>query len=327
MIVKRLRIPNPFPSGRTSETSETNVYVINDETIFDVGISSDKTTEILKNSIEDFDKKLIISHAHVDHFGSAYLFDEIYAHKNTCLKLKDAEEEYFRLVHIHFLNEGVPLNLIEKMKIDVEREFRKFIKPTDKCKLIGDKVRIGNDIFKVIHTPGHSYSHICLYNKDSKSIFCGDTLLKNTIPSPIIEPIDEFERYDVMSLYLETLEKLISFDIKKAYPGHGNPILKHDEIIFEYIDNWERRSINVWEILDGRTAFEVTTDLFPRSHLFLSMTKIIAIIDFLHSKGFVERREDREGRRVYFKVCEVEDIRELWRKIRERMMRKAGSNR
>jgi len=215
--------------------------------------------------------------------------------------------------------------LIERMRINVEEEFRRFIKPTDRCRVIGNKIKIGDETFKVIHTPGHSYSHICLYHKDSKSIFCGDVLLEDVIPAPIIEPIDEFERYDVMNLYLETLEKLISLDIKKAYPGHGDIISKHDEIILRYIDNWEKRSIYVWETLDGKTAFEVTTDLFPRSHLFLSMAKIIAIVDFLHSKGFVEKEERRKGK-VYFKVGEIENIRELWRKIKERMMRKAGSN-
>ncbi len=41
----------------------------------------------------------------------------------------------------------------------------------------GDLVRLGAEDFRVLFTPGHTSGHISYYNKDSKLLFCGDTLM------------------------------------------------------------------------------------------------------------------------------------------------------
>jgi hydroxyacylglutathione hydrolase len=40
----------------------------------------------------------------------------------------------------------------------------------------GDIVKLGNQAFRVIDTPGHTLGHIVYYNADSQALFCGDTL-------------------------------------------------------------------------------------------------------------------------------------------------------
>ncbi|MDT4288653.1 hydroxyacylglutathione hydrolase [Methylomonas sp. MO1] len=40
----------------------------------------------------------------------------------------------------------------------------------------GDVVKLGNQSFQVIDTPGHTVGHIVYYSADSQALFCGDTL-------------------------------------------------------------------------------------------------------------------------------------------------------
>jgi hydroxyacylglutathione hydrolase len=40
----------------------------------------------------------------------------------------------------------------------------------------GDEVKLGNQTFQVIDTPGHTLGHIVYYNAGNQALFCGDTL-------------------------------------------------------------------------------------------------------------------------------------------------------
>ena len=86
----------------------------------------------------------------------------------------------------------------------------------------GDELLLGDCIFQVIHTPGHSYDSLCLYCHDEGLLFSGDT------PINIRTPGGSYTRD-----YVEALERLASLDIKKIYPGHDDPIehRAHDIII------------------------------------------------------------------------------------------------
>ena len=39
-----------------------------------------------------------------------------------------------------------------------------------------EEFNMGESVFKVIDTPGHTIGHICFYFKDQNSLFCGDTI-------------------------------------------------------------------------------------------------------------------------------------------------------
>jgi hydroxyacylglutathione hydrolase len=40
----------------------------------------------------------------------------------------------------------------------------------------GDRISLGESLFQVIETPGHTQGHICFYSPVSHVLFCGDTL-------------------------------------------------------------------------------------------------------------------------------------------------------
>jgi glyoxylase-like metal-dependent hydrolase (beta-lactamase superfamily II) len=79
----------------------------------------------------------------------------------------------------------------------------------------GDKVKIGQIILKVVHTPGHTSGSICLLG--GNFIFTGDTLFKDgcgrtDLPGGSDQAIQKS---------LEKLAKIIKPGMI-IYPGHGN---------------------------------------------------------------------------------------------------------
>lgn len=79
----------------------------------------------------------------------------------------------------------------------------------------GDKLTVGNHIFQVIHTPGHTPGGVCFYCPEENIVFSGDTLFKGTIGNlsfPTARP----------QLMWPSLKKLSLLPAEtRVYPGHG----------------------------------------------------------------------------------------------------------
>ena len=77
----------------------------------------------------------------------------------------------------------------------------------------GDTIRMGDEDFEVIHTPGHSSDSICLYNQTEGVLFAGDS------PMLITSPTGTYE-----DGFLSALERLCARDVRRIYFGHGAPL-------------------------------------------------------------------------------------------------------
>lgn len=87
----------------------------------------------------------------------------------------------------------------------------------------GDLVKLGEEEFMVIHTPGHSPGGICLYCQGQKILISGDTLFKGSIGN-ISFPTSQPERM------WDSLDKLAKLPPEtKVFPGHGSPTFIKDE--------------------------------------------------------------------------------------------------
>ena len=79
----------------------------------------------------------------------------------------------------------------------------------------GETLRMGDGIFEVIYTPGHSSDSICLYCQSEGVLFAGD--------SPIVIQSCEGTHEDG---FVGALIRLARKNIKAIYFGHGDPLLK-----------------------------------------------------------------------------------------------------
>ncbi|MCP1661415.1 MAG: MBL fold metallo-hydrolase [Methanocalculus sp. MSAO_Arc1] len=77
-----------------------------------------------------------------------------------------------------------------------------------------ETLRIGDRLFEVIHTPGHTEDSICLFCEEEGVLFVGDTI-------PVIG--GPGCTYD--ERFLEALQYIASKDVRAIYYGHGRPML------------------------------------------------------------------------------------------------------
>ena len=91
----------------------------------------------------------------------------------------------------------------------------------------GQIIRMGDQDFEVIHTPGHSSDSICLYCAHNEVLFSGDTPIRVRTGGG-----------GYPNEFVEALKRLTQKKIKTIYPGHDLPIKnKIKEVIQETLKN------------------------------------------------------------------------------------------
>ena len=100
----------------------------------------------------------------------------------------------------------------------------------------GDVIDLGNFSLRVIETPGHADGEICLYDEDRKILFSGDHVIgtgttfvghswREMSMGKTFEMVNSTNhKKDILTVYLESLEKLQSLDLKLILSAHGPPI-------------------------------------------------------------------------------------------------------
>ena len=78
----------------------------------------------------------------------------------------------------------------------------------------GDTVRIGSDVLKVVHTPGHTKGSVCLVGEGM--MFTGDTFFKDGFGRTDLPGGDEDDLAQSLHKVIGALESDM-----KIYPGHG----------------------------------------------------------------------------------------------------------
>lgn len=79
-----------------------------------------------------------------------------------------------------------------------------------------ETLRIGDRLFEVIHTPGHTQDSICLYCEEDGVLFVGDTPVIIRVPGSTYD-----EGFVQAMLYIATK------DVREIYFGHGRPMLEY----------------------------------------------------------------------------------------------------
>jgi glyoxylase-like metal-dependent hydrolase (beta-lactamase superfamily II) len=119
------------------------------------------------------------------------------------------------LTHSHY-DHAANLPLIRKTFHPVVYAFSNALKGVDRVLKGGEALQMGDRMFEVIHSPGHSHDSICLYCEEDKVLFAGDTSLNiQTVGGTYEEG------------YIHALEMLRRRDIQAIYFGHGQPLLKN----------------------------------------------------------------------------------------------------
>jgi glyoxylase-like metal-dependent hydrolase (beta-lactamase superfamily II) len=92
----------------------------------------------------------------------------------------------------------------------------------------GQSLVAGDIALDVIHTPGHSPDHLCLWHADSRTLFSGDLLIEG---STVVLPAS---RGGNLEAYLQSLSRIQALAPIAALPAHGAVIEDPVALIVRY---------------------------------------------------------------------------------------------
>ncbi|WP_138159074.1 MBL fold metallo-hydrolase [Peptoniphilus catoniae] len=178
---------------------QANCYVVFDEEnraiIIDPGAQSDYIRETIEHRDLKVDK-IIVTHAHPDHFGA---MEEL--------------SKYFKVKTYIGKHEN---EILKKRSSEIGKEVS-----ADVLVRNGEEISFGENYFKVIKTPGHTPDGMCLLIDNI--LFSGDTLFRGSIGRT------DFEGGDYKTM-LNTLKNLMELpEDTLVLPGHGPETTIGDE--------------------------------------------------------------------------------------------------
>lgn len=305
-----LTLPTPFAVG------PINCYLAEGDgglTLIDTGAKTPEAIAGLNEqlgargfSIRDI-RRIIVTHAHVDHFGlAAYIVAEsgasVFSYKRNRWWLCDFEREWERrydFYHAVFLANGAPIAYADQV-IQGMRRLSGYSAsvPADHFVALedGEMLRLGTDDWRVVFAPGHASGLICLYEPHSQTLISSDHLLRDVTSNPVLEPPvrGETERPRALVDYVASLQKIAQMDIRFTLPAHGEPIYDVRALIVARLAFHRARLAHVEQQLDccATTAYELCGILFPQLKafdVFLGLSEVIGHLDWLEIEGRVRR--------------------------------------
>ena len=318
----RLVLPLPFPG-----LDRVNVYLLEDEqgsTLVDCGIhfpdddrdhgwvdflEALKASEVEPASIT----RVFVTHHHIDHYGLAgRVVDEtgakLWMHEHADHELdlyRDPEERVARLGRM-LADHGVGKSEIDELT--AFEDWRPFISKVVEADtwLKGDEAfEVGGRDWQVVYTPGHAWSHVCLWTPGEKVLISGDHLL------PTITPHIDFERAgveDPLGDFLESLAKVEQLDPSLVLPGHGHPFTEGAERARVVARHHDRRLGSILQVIrrEPHTVNYITDEIWGENLLNfqrrLALGEALAHVAYLRRRGEIERVETEDGTLAYIKV-------------------------
>lgn len=290
--IQRLLVTFPMGMG------DVNSYLIKGEngyTVIDPGANLVEAIEIWRNVLDTGMKieKVVITHTHEDHVGLARWF------QNTI---------------------GVPVVLpkisVSEMEKELNRnleQIRAFIQKYDgpdlpdfyeEDKSIFDflpdatfenhqKIKLGDDLYETIWTPGHAYDHFCFYNNDKNILIVGDHVLKDV--SPVVG-IWDGEVENPLQEYFQSLKIIKDYSPIIALPGHGEPIYQFQQRVTELQVRHEMRLEEVYDAVkdEYKTIKQVCEEIYGTMSIIIDLSAFMAVLTrfiYLENMERVKRKE------------------------------------
>jgi ribonuclease/clavin/mitogillin len=290
----------PAPTAFYTGPQEPSVYLVTDRgegALIDSGFGDDQSVrarlEYLRERPDVKLRYIVLTHHHFDHSGGAHRLRqetgaEVAMHPNEVRFLRDWQGD---------APQDIDVPAHQKAIADQIQRFRQQAAEAapDIAVSDGDTLSVGELTLEVVHTPGHTHGSVCIYLREERALFTGDTALG--LGTVAISPPPHGD----MRLYLESLERLKGYDAALMLPGHGRPVEQVGRKLQELIDHRREREGQVLGLLAGgkTTAQAMLAAIYPeldRRILFMAQRQIEAHLAKLADEGRVERAGEGEWR-------------------------------
>jgi glyoxylase-like metal-dependent hydrolase (beta-lactamase superfamily II) len=165
----------------------------------------------------------------------------------------------------------------------------------------GDRMPFANRDWFVIHTPGHTVDHLCLFDPENGALLCGDHVLPTITPH-----VSGVRKADSLRSYLATLDLVARLEgVQLGLPAHGHPfqdVPGRVEAIKEH--HHERmellRSASI--AVGPASVQDLSHEVFPKRHWgVMAESETFAHLEHLAHGGQAERWQ--EGDRLIYRVA------------------------
>lgn len=197
--------------------NHTNSILIWDETnlglLIDPGFCSRNESDILIEFVKQHNitiSRIVLTHGHYDHVAGVKTFVHKFSVK---VYLHRLEEDNAR--------EGLEICKLKKWELCLDDSMFVY---EDISSI--QEMMVGNQSYRIIHTPGHSAGSICLYSPNNKLLIAGDTIFFHN------HGRTDFDDGDFNSL-LTSFSQLLSLPkVTYILPGHGTPTSIGEELVY-----------------------------------------------------------------------------------------------
>ena len=278
-----------------------------------------KRLEELNMTLNDIDT-CIITHSHIDHIGLSGILRkknpkaEILMHditqnilewetdkKNLKEIEQEAEKTAFQLKR-YGLSEAQRKRIVQFFTY--WPKLRQYQKP-DRVLHDGDTVL---EDLKIIWTPGHSFGHICIFNKKKKHLFSGDHVLSRItphignfiIPEFISKQYSNYNFNNVLDQYLQSLDRINELEPEIIFPGHQDVIYNPQERINQIKDHHDKRLAEILKVIKDKpmTPYRISKIHFGEDldeiNSFLALSEVLGHLLYLEDKEQVKTIEKNE---------------------------------
>ncbi len=167
----------------------------------------------------------VASHTHFDHIGCHHEFDDRVVHRDEAGLLAEPTRE--NTLADPYVTDDIFTRLPPIPYVSAEYAVQQA--PATRIVEDGDVIDLGDRVFEVVHTPGHSPGGIALWEAATGILFSGDIVYDG----PLIEDCYHSDAAD----YVASMKRLLDYPVRVVHGGHfpsyGNA--RHVELVRDWL--------------------------------------------------------------------------------------------
>lgn len=306
-----LRISEPLPGVRIItlplpfELNHVNVALVSLPSgylLIDTGMDTEESFSVLSASLSSIGvswrsiKTILVTHMHPDHIG---LLPRLLKLTGAKLMMHRAEAAQLNAVvaagRPPWIDAGLAIaGAPHSVSVAIHhslQHLRDALQAVEPDVLLegGEEIPTAIGPAHIVWTPGHSVGHVCVYWPQRRALYSGDHLIEKITPNIAWMP----ER-DCLGEYLESLAKLVPYEIDIVQPSHGEPFSAHTQWIARTTAHHAARCDEIRRHLSvkPRTAHELAPELWDQHltpfHYHFALFEVLAHLEYMARQGSIQ---------------------------------------